>query len=142
MTRSCVVRATALSAVIVYALFSVMVSAGSVYAAATHQSSRCSTFRIQGHKYGVYIADGHLKCAVAVGILKAVQGGAGQAISGGSSANSYVLYGGWLCPDGNMGEQTCEHSTHPVSHPHQDIASLACAAFPEGCPKRAAFANE
>jgi hypothetical protein len=107
-------------------------------ASGTHFSSRCATFRAQGAEYGVYIAAGQVKCSVAVGILKAVDSGKGQVVNNGNSANSYVLYGGWLCPFGNMGGQTCEHSGHPVSNPRQDIASLACA-IERGCPARATF---
>jgi hypothetical protein len=107
----------------------------------THLSSRCGTFHVKGAEYGVYIADGHVKCSEATGILKAIAGGRGKIINNGASANSYVLYGGWLCPFGNMGEQTCEHSKHPVSNPSRDIASLSCS-IEAGCPKQAAFPNE
>ncbi len=107
----------------------------------THTVSRCATFRAKGSKYGVYIADGHVKCSVATGILRAVDSGKGKIVEHGSSADSYVLYKGWLCPFGNMGEQTCEHSGHPVDNPSQDIASLACA-IERGCPARAAFPDE
>ncbi|HEY3866125.1 MAG TPA: hypothetical protein VGL54_08585 [Solirubrobacteraceae bacterium] len=110
-------------------------------ASGTHLSSRCATFRVKGTEYGVYIAAGHVRCSVATGILKAVDGGKGKIVNNGNSANSYVLYRGWLCPFGNMGEQTCEHSNHPVNNPRQDIASLACA-IERGCPVRAAFLNE
>jgi hypothetical protein len=107
----------------------------------THSASRCGTFHAKDVEYGVYIADGHVPCAAATVILKAIAGGKGRIVERGSSANSYVLYGGWLCPFGNMGEQTCEHSGHPVSNPTQDIASLSCS-IERGCPTRAAFPNE
>ncbi len=107
----------------------------------THPANRCGTFHAKGAEYGVYIADGHVKCSFARGILKAIAGGKGKVVNNGDSANSYVLYGGWLCPFGNMGEQTCEHSKHPVSNPSQDIASLSCP-IEAGCPKQAEFANE
>lgn len=106
-----------------------------------HTSSRCATFRVKGAEYGVYIADGHVGCSVATGILKAIDSGKGKIVEHGDSANSYILYKGWLCPFGNMGEQTCEHSKHPVSNPSQDIASLSCS-IERGCPVRAAFPNE
>jgi hypothetical protein len=107
----------------------------------THLASRCATFHARGADYGVYIADGHVNCGVAVEILQAVDSGKGKIINHGSSANSYVLYSGWLCPFGNMGEQTCEHSKRPVNNPTQDIASLSCT-FDTGCPKQAEFPNE
>ncbi len=110
-------------------------------ATGTHLSSRCVTFRTKGTEYGVYVGDGHVKCSVATGILKAIASGKGKYVNNGFSYNSYTLYGGWLCPSGNMGEQTCEHSKHLVSNPSQDIASLSCS-FGTGCPKRAAFPNE
>jgi hypothetical protein len=110
-------------------------------ASGTHTSSRCATFHARGAKYGVYIADGHVGCGVATGILKAIDGGKGKIVNNGASANSYVLYKGWLCPFGNMGEQTCEHSGHPVNNPSQDIASLSCS-IERGCPTRAAFPDE
>ncbi len=106
-----------------------------------HLSSRCGTFHAKGAEYGIYIADGHVTCGAATGILKAIDSGKGKIVNNGDSADSYVLYGGWLCPFGNMGEQTCEHSKHPVSNPSQDIASLSCP-IEAGCPKQAEFANE
>jgi hypothetical protein len=102
---------------------------------------RCGTFHAKGAEYGVYIADGHVNCGAATGILKAIASGKGKIVNHGSSANSYVLYRGWLCPFGNMGEQTCEHSSHPVNNPSEDIASLSCS-IERGCPVRAAFPNE
>jgi hypothetical protein len=112
------------------------------FASGTHPASRCETFHARGSEYGVYIADGHVRCSVAVGILKAVDSGKGKIVEHGSSADSYVLYRGWLCPFGNMGEQTCEHTENPaVSNPSQDIASLSCS-IERGCPRRAAFPSE
>jgi hypothetical protein len=107
----------------------------------THLASRCATFHAKGAEYGVYIADGHVKCSVATAVLRAIDSGKGKIVEHGSSADSYVLYKGWLCPFGNMGEQTCEHSGHPVNNPSQDIASLSCS-IERGCPKRAEFVNE
>jgi hypothetical protein len=107
----------------------------------THLASRCATFHAKGTEYGVYIADGHVKCSVATTVLQAIDSGKGKIVEHGSSADSYVLYRGWLCPFGNMGEQTCEHSGHPVNHPSQDIASLSCS-IERGCPVRAGFPNE
>jgi hypothetical protein len=104
-----------------------------------HPASRCGTFHAKGAEYGVYIADGHVPCGAATVILRAVAGGKGKIVNNGASANSYVLYGGWLCPFGNMGEQTCEHSSHPVNNPTQEIASLSCSFG--GCPERAKFPN-
>lgn len=110
-------------------------------AADTHLASRCATFHAKGAEYGVYIADGHVNCGTATRVLKAIDSGKGKIVEHGSSADSYVLYKGWLCPFGNMGEQTCEHSGHPVNNPSQDIASLSCS-IERGCPVRAGFPNE
>jgi hypothetical protein len=107
----------------------------------THSASRCGTFHAKGAEYGVYIADGHVNCGAATGILKAIAGGKGKIVNRGSSADSYVLYRGWLCPFGNMGEQTCEHSSRPVNNPTEDIASLSCS-IERGCPVRTGFPNE
>jgi hypothetical protein len=108
----------------------------------THLSSRCATFRAKGDEYGVYIDTGHVKCSVAKGVLKAIADGKGKYVNNGFSANSYTLYGGWLCPSGNMGEQTCEHSKRPVNNPSQDIVSLSCTFVVAGCPKQTAVADE
>ena len=49
-------------------------------ASGTHPSSRCATFHARGAKYGVYIADGHVKCSIATGILKAIDSGKGKIV--------------------------------------------------------------
>jgi anaerobic selenocysteine-containing dehydrogenase len=117
-----------------------LVTAQAATASDTHLSSRCATFRAKGDEYGVYVGTGHVKCSVAKGVLKAIADGKGKYVNNGFSANSYTLYGGWLCPSGNMGEQTCEHSKRPVSNPSQDIVSLSCT-FDTGCPKQTAVAD-
>lgn len=99
-------------------------------------SIRCATFRAHGVEYGVYVGKGRVKCGIATGILKAIANGKGRHVNNGFSYNSYILYAGWLCPSGNMGEQTCEHSKHPVANPSQDITSLLCSVE-SGCPTRA-----
>lgn len=113
-----------------------------VAASGTHLSSRCATFRAKGVEYGVYIGTGRVKCSIAKEVLKAIVEGKGRYVNNGFSANSYTLYGGWLCPSGNMGEQTCEHSTRPVNNPSQDIVSFSCTFAGAGCPKQRAVANE
>ncbi len=110
-------------------------------ASGAHQSSRCATFHAKGGEYGVYVGTGHVKCGVAREVLKAVADGKGKYVNNGYSYDSYVLYGGWLCPSGNMGEQTCEHSKRPVDNPSQDIVSLSCS-FDTGCPKQTAVADQ
>jgi hypothetical protein len=136
------IRVVVLATVIVACLAtSTLLLAQQASASGAHMASRCATFKAKGTKYGVYIADGHVKCSTATGILAAIANDKGKEVDNGSSANSYLLYGGWLCPFGNMGEQTCEHSTRPVNHPSEDIASLSCQ-FGTGCPARAGFPNE
>ena len=39
----------------------------------THPANRCGTFHAKGAEYGVYIADGHVTCSAATGILKAIE---------------------------------------------------------------------
>lgn len=82
-----------------------------------------------------------MRCGLAKGILEAIADGKGKYVNNGFSFNSYTLYRGWLCPSGNMGEQTCEHSKRPVGNPSQDIVSLSCS-FGSGCPTRALVYNE
>jgi hypothetical protein len=135
-----VIRAQRIAIVACVAACSVALTQQAV-ASDTHSANRCGTFHAKGAEYGVYIADGHVKCSLATGILKAIASGRGKIVNNGDSANSYVLYSGWLCPFGNMGEQTCEHSKRPVNNPTQDIASLSCT-FDTGCPKQAEFPSE
>jgi hypothetical protein len=99
--------------------------------------TRCATFQAYGHEYGVYITAGHVKCRTGTAILKATVENKGKYINNGYSYNSYSLYGGWLCPSGQMGEQTCEHTPHPEVHPRQQVVSVACKPLTlEGCPRR------
>lgn len=148
--RSCAVRrvlrrsalAVALSASTAVCLaVCPLVTAQGVAASGTHLSSRCATFHAKGGKYGVYVGTGQVQCSVAEKVLKAVADGKGKYVNNGYSYNSYVLYGGWLCPSGNMGEQTCEHSKRPVNNPSQDIVSLSCTFAGAGCPKQTAVAD-
>ena len=107
-----------------------------------HLASRCATFDAKGGKYGVYIATGQVECSVAKQILRAIANGKGKYVNNGYSYNSYTLYDGWLCPSGNMGEQTCEHSKRPANKPSQDIMSLSCTFVAAGCPKQTAVADQ
>jgi hypothetical protein len=105
--------------------------------AATHVTTRCATFDVRGASNGVYVAKGHVACAVAKMILRAVASGKGKYVNNGFSYNSYTVYDGWLCPSGQMGVQTCEQSIKPVAHPSRQIFSLECVpAGRPGCPKR------
>jgi hypothetical protein len=119
-----------------------LVTASGVAASDTHLSDRCATFRVKGSEYGVYVGTGHVKCSVAKEILRAIANGKGKYVNNGYSYNSYTLYAGWLCPSGNMGEQTCEHSKRPVSTPSQDIVSLSCTVAGRDCPKQTAVADD
>jgi hypothetical protein len=107
-----------------------------VAASGKSSSTRCATFRAKGAEYGVYVGKGDVKCATATKTLSAIANGKGRYVNNGFSYDSYTLYGGWLCPSGNMGEQTCEHSKHPLDNPRQDITSLMCSVG-SGCPKQA-----
>lgn len=102
-----------------------------------HAYTRCRTFQAYGHEYGVYITAGHVKCTTGTAILKATVENKGKYVNNGYSYNSYSLYKGWLCPSGQMGEQTCEHTQHPEQHPRQQVVSIGCKPLSlEGCPRR------
>jgi hypothetical protein len=141
LRRSALAVALSVNAAICLAACCLTMASAATASDTHHLSSRCATFRAKGGEYGVYIDTGHVKCSVAMGVLEAIADGKGKYVNNGFSANSYTLYGGWLCPSGNMGEQTCEHSTRPVNNPSQDIVSLSCS-FGNGCLKQTAVADE
>lgn len=102
---------------------------GYIYASVPYASSR------QADKWRVYI-DGSSSCANAVATLNAVMHDHGKHHEGGSEADSYTIFGGWICPNGLMGEQSCELPTHLPAHPPIRAHALAlnCALPGRGCP--------
>ena len=60
----------------------------------------------------------------------------GKQHTGASEADSYITFAGWICPNGLMGEQTCELPTRLPAHPPIRAHALAlnCALPPRGCP--------
>jgi hypothetical protein len=89
----------------------------------------------QADKWRVYI-DGSSSCASAVATLNALMHGHGKHHEGGSEADSYTVIGGWICPNGLMGGQTCELPTRLPAHPPIRAHALAlnCATSGRGCP--------
>jgi hypothetical protein len=89
----------------------------------------------QADRWRVYI-DGSSSCARAVATLYAVMHGDGKHHEGASEADSYATFGGWICPNGLMGEQTCELPTRLPDHPPIRAHTLAlnCALPGRGCP--------
>jgi hypothetical protein len=82
-------------------------------------------------RWRVYVA-GATSCASAVKALDAVMHLQATQHLGESEAGSYFTDGGWLCPFGDMGAQTCERPAHA---PIRALAlALDCATAGRGCP--------
>jgi hypothetical protein len=94
-------------------------------------------YSANGHadRWRVYVK-GSTSCASATAALEAVMHRHGKRHLGSSEASSYVTFGGWLCPNGDMGAQTCELPTRLPSHPPIRAHALAldCATPRSGCP--------
>jgi hypothetical protein len=85
-------------------------------------------------RWRVY-AKGSASCASAVATLDAVMHNHGKQHVGSTEAGSYSTYGGWICPNGLMGEQTCELPTRLPDHPPVRAYALALnCSLPAGCP--------
>jgi hypothetical protein len=86
-------------------------------------------------RWRVYVA-GATSCASAAKVLDAVMHLQARQHLGSSEADSYFTDGGWLCPFGNMGSQTCELPTRLPAHPPVRAHALAldCATPERGCP--------
>jgi hypothetical protein len=89
----------------------------------------------QADKWRVYI-DGSSSCASAVATLDAVMHSHGKHHEGASEVDSYTIFGGWICPNGLMGEQSCELPTRLPDHPPIRAHALAlnCGLPGRGCP--------
>lgn len=108
-----------LSVVLALAVCACGVFVGPSSAGALPRSERCAIFTVKGQAYGVYVRVGKVECATASTILRAIAEGKGHVVNKDGEVGSYTLYGGWLCPFGQMGVQTCEHDAHPTQHPTQ-----------------------
>jgi hypothetical protein len=91
-----------------------------------------------GHakKWRVYVT-GKASCATATKVLNAVMHLQGVEHSQGGEAGSYLTYASWMCPFGQMGEQTCELPTRLPAHPpiRAHALALSCAGAEERCPR-------
>jgi hypothetical protein len=92
-----------------------------------------------GHadRWRVYVW-GSASCEDAETVLDAVMHLHGNTHNGGSEASSYITDRGWLCPFGNMGQQSCELPTRLPSHPpiRAHAVALDCSVVAGGCPAR------
>jgi hypothetical protein len=86
-------------------------------------------------RWRVYVT-GAASCTNAVAVLDAVMHLHARRHVGGSEASSYFLEAGWLCPFGNMGQQSCELPTRLPAHPPIRARALAldCDTPGRGCP--------
>jgi hypothetical protein len=86
-------------------------------------------------RWRVYVK-GAASCATAVKVLGAVMHLRARQHVGSSEADSYFTDGGWLCPFGNMGSQTCELPARLPAHPPIRAHALAldCSTAGRGCP--------
>jgi hypothetical protein len=94
-------------------------------------------YSTDGHadRWRVYVK-GSTSCASATAALYAVMHGHGKRHVGSSEADSYATFGGWLCPNGDMGGQTCELPTRLPEHPpiRAHALALECSTPGRGCP--------
>ena len=104
--------------------------------ASSGKVSRCEKITVKGERWGVYVAKGHVSCAVAAKVLTGVLTGKGRPLAGNGTGGS--RYDGWVCPYDQMGVVTCEHATKPVANPARQIFGLSCAtgAGEPACPAR------
>jgi hypothetical protein len=115
-----------------------LVATGTAGASSSGKVPRCEKVTVKGKRWGVYVAKGKVGCTAAGAVLKGVLAGKGTNIDNGSSANSYIVYKGWLCPYYQMGIVTCEYATKPVAHASRQIFGLSCSTEvgEPACPAR------
>jgi hypothetical protein len=89
-------------------------------------------------RWRVYVA-GAASCASAAKVLDAVMHLQARQHLGSSEADSYFTDGGWLCPFGNMGSQTCELPARLPAHPPVRAHALALDCAVRGCPAHVPF---
>jgi hypothetical protein len=92
-----------------------------------------------GHadRWRVYIW-GSTTCTDTEAVFNAVMHLLGKTHNGGAEASSYITYRGWLCPFGNMGQQTCQLPTRLPNRPpiRAHAIALDCSVVAGGCPAR------
>jgi hypothetical protein len=95
-------------------------------------------YTTHGHaeRWRVYVT-GHASCATATRVLNAVMHLRGTEHSHDGEAGSYTTYSGWLCPFGQMGEQTCDLPTRLPAHGpiRANALALSCTGPGEYCPR-------
>jgi hypothetical protein len=90
----------------------------------------------QADRWRVYV-DGTASCASATAVLDAVMHNQGHQHNTGSFVSSYTTFAGWICPFGQMGEQTCELPARLPDHPPIRAHTLALdCSTPQDCPAR------
>jgi hypothetical protein len=88
----------------------------------------------QADRWRVYV-EGAASCTSATAVLDAVMHNHGHQHETGSFVSSYTTFAGWLCPYGQMGDQTCELPTRLPDHPPIRAHSLALdCSTPQDCP--------
>jgi len=89
-----------------------------------------------GHakQWRVYVT-GTASCSTATNVLNAVMHLKGQAHG---RTGAYVTYAGWLCPNGQMGEQTCVLPAGSSTRGPYRASALArsCSGFQQSCPAK------
>jgi hypothetical protein len=113
-------------------------------AGAAHDATTCGYINVSvpytahGHaeQWRVYVT-GNASCATATRVLNAVMHLQGSEHSHDGEAGSYTTYSGWLCPFGQMGEQTCELPTRLPTHGpiRANALALSCTGQSQSCPR-------
>ncbi len=122
-----------------------LVLAAAVGASAAPDATTCGyihasvpyTAHGHGQEWRVYLT-GHASCATATRVLNAVMHLQGTEHSHDGEAGSYFTYTGWLCPFGQMGEQTCDLPTRLPTHGpiRANALALSCTGpGEERCPR-------
>jgi hypothetical protein len=138
LARVTLTRVAALAVITACSVAGLSLLAAGTAGASPGKAPRCERVTVKGKRWGVYVAKGKVGCATAGAVLKGVLANKGTYVNNGSSANSYVLYKGWLCPYDQMGIVTCEFATRPVAHAGRQIFGLSCATGvgEPACPAR------
>jgi hypothetical protein len=111
-------------------------SAASVRACGYLRASVPYSAHGKADRWRVYV-DGTASCASAVAVLDAVMHNHGHQHNTGTFVSSYTTFAGWICPFGQMGDQTCELPTRLPDHPPIRAHALALdCSTPQDCPAR------
>jgi hypothetical protein len=128
-----------LAILILVAALSAVPAAGAVNARTCGYIHASVPYTQHGHadRWRVYVW-GSASCTDAETVLDAVMHLHGKVHEGGSEAGSYTTDRGWLCPFGNMGQQSCLLPTRLPDHPpiRAHAIALDCSVVAGGCPAR------